>query len=109
MQKNLWPRFRLLLLAFSGLLAQTPNCAPAKSSAKPALAVADNVVTDYFGTKVADPYRWMEAGPQDPRVTGFLTTQSEITRSVLTPLSAPRTRLLARIRELDNAIPTVRS
>lgn len=76
---------------------------------KPPQAKTDDVVTDYFGTKVADPYRWMEAGAEDPAMMDFLKAQNDYTRSVLAPLAAPRDKLLARIQALDNAVPVVRS
>jgi prolyl oligopeptidase len=67
------------------------------------------VVDDYFGNKVTDPYRWMEAGPADPKFLAFLHAQSDYTRSVLAPLRAPRQRLLERIEQLDNAVAAVSS
>jgi prolyl oligopeptidase len=36
-----------------------PSCAPTEKIAYPATAKVDQV-DDYFGTKVADPYRWLE-------------------------------------------------
>ena len=81
----------------------------ANSPAQPPKAKTDSVVTDYFGTKVPDPYRWMEAGVEDPAVMDFLTAQNDYTRAVLAPLAAARDKLLARLSELDNAVPTVRS
>jgi prolyl oligopeptidase len=81
----------------------------ANSPAQPPKAKIANVVTDYFGTKVPDPYRWMEAGVEDPAVMDFLRAQNDYTRAVLAPLAAARDKLLARLAELDNAVPTVRS
>jgi hypothetical protein len=50
----------------------------------------------------------MEAGPQDPKFLAFLKAANDYTRGVLTSLSG-RDQLLTRIRELDNAVPAVRS
>jgi prolyl oligopeptidase len=76
---------------------------------KPPQARTEDVVTDYFGTKVADPYRWMEAGAENPAVMDFLKTQNDYTRSLLEQLAASRDKLLARLQALDNAVPAVRS
>ena len=97
----------ILSLCSVPLAAQTPTTA-ASTGGKPPAAAVGEVSTDYFGKKVADPYRWMEAGTQDPKFLAFLKVQNDYTRGVLTSLSG-RDQLLARIRELDNAVPTVRS
>lgn len=85
--------------------AQTPVAAP---TGKAPGAVAGDVTTDYFGTKVADPYRWMEGSAEGPKFMAFLKAQNDYTRAVLASLNG-REQLLARIRELDNAVPAVRS
>jgi len=77
-------------------------------SAHPQVARADDFVTDYFGTKVADPYRWMEGGTENAQLQEFLKGQNTYTRSILNSLKG-RDAILARIQELDNAVPTVRS
>jgi prolyl oligopeptidase len=74
---------------------------------KPPSAEIRPVVDDYFGTKITDPYRWMEAGPGDPKFLAFLKTQNDYTHGVLVPLAAQRDRLLARLKELDNAVAVV--
>ncbi len=95
------------LLSSAALLAQVASTSPA-TPAKPPKVVAEDVTTDYFGSKVNDPYRWMEAGPQDPRFMAYLKAQNDYTRSVLASLNG-RDKLLQRIRDLDNAVPAVRS
>ena len=98
-----------VLLLCAALVAQ--NDAGSKSSTdslKPQAAKTDEVVTDYFGAKVSDPYRWMEAGISDVQVMAFLKSQNDYTRSVLDSL-AGRDAMLARIQQLDNAVPAVRS
>src|ERR1035437_2516003 len=94
-----------VLLFAIPFVAQTPVAAP---TGKAPGAVAGDVTTDYFGTKVADPYRWMEGSAEDPKFMAFLKAQNDYTRAVLASLNG-REQLLARIRELDNAVPTVRS
>src|SRR5436190_1574214 len=42
----------------------------------------DDTVDDFFGTPVADPYRWME-DPALPEVRTFIDEQNEIAREFL--------------------------
>ena len=42
----------------------------------------DTIVDDFFGTKVADPYRWME-DPSLPEVRTFIDEQNDITHEFL--------------------------
>jgi hypothetical protein len=38
----------------------------------PHFLMPEHVIDDYFGTKITDPFRWMEAGVSDPRFLSFL-------------------------------------
>jgi prolyl oligopeptidase len=97
-----------LLLAFCGSTAAFygQEGTSAAEWPKPQPAKAEDVVTDYFGTRVSDPYRWMESGTSDPRVMEFLKTQNAYTRAVLDSLKG-REAMLIRIQQLDNSVPTV--
>jgi prolyl oligopeptidase len=59
------------------------------------------VIDDYFGTKVADPYRWLE-NTSAPEVIAWMKAQNDYTRAVLARIPG-RDDLLARIKSLDNA------
>jgi prolyl oligopeptidase len=59
-----------------------------------------DVVDDYFGTKVADPYRWME-DLNAPEVTQWIEAENAITFKYLESLPA-REPLRKRITELWN-------
>ena len=59
------------------------------------------VIDDYFGTKVVDPYRWLE-NTSDPEVIAWMKAQNDYTRAVLARIPG-RDELLARIKSLDNA------
>ena len=63
------------------------------------------VIDDYFGTKVVDPYRWLE-NTSDPEVIAWMKAQNDYTRAVLARIPG-RDELLARIKSLDNAGDTV--
>jgi len=59
-------------------------------------------VTDiYYGTKVTDPYRYME-NLADPEVQSWLKAENDYTRAVLASLPG-RQQLLKRIVELDES------
>ena len=59
------------------------------------------VTEDYFGTKVVDPYRWLE-NTSDPEVIAWMKAQNDYTRAVLARIPG-RDELLARMKSLDNA------
>jgi len=63
------------------------------------------VTEDYLGTKVVDPYRWLE-NTADPEVIAWMKAQNDYTRAVLARIPG-RDELLARIKSLDNAGNTV--
>jgi prolyl oligopeptidase len=69
----------------------------------PVVAPVKLVVDDYFGTKVEDPYRYME-NMNDPSVANWFKAQNDYTRAILDRIPG-RAQLLARIRELDKSVP----
>jgi prolyl oligopeptidase len=61
-------------------------------------------VTDtYFGTALADPYRWLE-NVKDPEVERWMRAQADYARAVLDAIPG-RDALRKRIDELDAAVP----
>jgi len=80
--------------------------APAKAYAYPAAARGD-VADDFHGTRVADPYRWLEKA-DDPATVAWVEAQNKLTRSVLDRPERPA--IQARLTELYNypkvGIPT---
>jgi prolyl oligopeptidase len=58
----------------------------------------DAVVDDYFGTPVADPYRWLE-DPNSPETRAWVEAQNAITHAFLERLPA-RDRIHRRLTEL---------
>jgi prolyl oligopeptidase len=60
-----------------------------------------NVTDEYFGTKVVDPYRWLE-NTADPEVAAWMKAQNDYTREQLARIPG-RDQLLERIKSLDNA------
>lgn len=71
--------------------------------ALPPSAPVGPVVNDYHGTKVTDPYRYME-DLRNPDVVDWLKAQSGYAEAVLDRLPGRRA-LLDRIRELDQGAP----
>jgi prolyl oligopeptidase len=70
---------------------------------RPPVARVQPVVDDYFGVKVADPYRYMEH-LDNPEVAKWMKSQDDYTRRVLGHVSG-RAELLSRIEQLDKSVP----
>ena len=64
----------MTLLAATALMAQVPLSYPETRR--------DAVVDDYFGTKVADPYRWQE-DDNAPDTKAWVEAQNKVTRAYL--------------------------
>jgi prolyl oligopeptidase len=73
----------------------------AVAQSKPPNTPVREVTEDYFGTKVMDPYRWLE-NTKDPEVAAWMKAQNDYTRAVLASIPG-RDQLLDRIKALDNA------
>jgi prolyl oligopeptidase len=72
----------------------------------PPVAPVKPVTTDYYGTKVADPYRYME-NLKDPKVQAWMKAQNDYARAALAKIPG-REKLLERVRELDQSVARVR-
>src|ERR1035438_1523165 len=86
-------RFLLVFSAIgSGLAA-----AQSKLPTTPIHEVTEN----YFGTKVRDPYRWLE-NTTDAQVVAWMKAQNDFTRATLANIPG-RDQLMTRIKALGNA------
>jgi len=96
---------RRLTLAIAFFAAACAPCAadPLTQPVAPVIPVTDT----YFGTKVVDPYRWME-DPQSPQLQAWVKAQAAYTKDYLSRLPG-RDALLARVEALDNAAMRVAS
>ena len=106
--KALWSLGPVFILCAAAPIAKaaepqsTSNPQPVATSATrsaPPAAPVRPVVDDYFGTKVTDPYRYME-NLSEPEVQAWMKGQDSFTRATLDEISGHK-QLLARIRELD--------
>jgi len=92
------------LLSAAGLLLALYSCAtPLALADAPPVAPVREVVDDYWGQKVADPYRYME-NLKDPAVQTWIKGQAEYTAAVIARLPE-HDRILARIQELEAGRP----
>ncbi|HMB89862.1 MAG TPA: hypothetical protein VKP65_03390, partial [Rhodothermales bacterium] len=62
-----------------------------------------DVVDDYHGTHVADPYRWLETLDSD-ETTAWIAAQNALAEPYLDALST-RAHFLTRLQELQEAVP----
>ena len=78
---------RKLLVLAGSLAALLPHSVLAGETSPPTAPV-EVVTDDYYGTKVDDPYRWMESG-KDPRWMPWLKAQADHTAAALAKLPVP--------------------
>ncbi len=99
MRPRCFSHLALLVLLFAGCVTaqMAVNSAQIKFPDTPAHEVIDT----YFGTKIADPYRWLE-DLKSPEVVSWMKAQNDYTRTVLDRITN-RDRLHARIAQLDDA------
>jgi prolyl oligopeptidase len=75
------------------------------ATAAPAIAYPESkksdTVDDYFGTKVADPYRWLEKDASDPEVASWIDAQNKVTFSYLEKVPY-RQKIKDRLLQLYN-------
>ncbi|MBV9574021.1 MAG: S9 family peptidase [Acidobacteriales bacterium] len=91
------PNFAILMIAL-GIFSPTPS---ARAQSELPKTPARDVTEDYFGTKVTDPYRWLE-NVSDADVVAWMKAQNDHTRAVLAKIPG-RDQLLERVKALDNA------
>jgi prolyl oligopeptidase len=87
------------------LLGVQMLCSPVVASDRPNSAPVEAVTDDYYGTKVVDPYRWME-NDKDPRWMPWLKSQAAAARHTLDAIPA-RERFLTSAKALSGDLVTV--
>src|ERR1700726_4589045 len=85
----------LALVAGAGYNDSAPLAPPA--------APVRTVTDEYFGVKVADPYRYME-DLKNPEIAAWFKGQNDYTRAVLNRIPG-RSAFLTRIKALDESAP----
>src|SRR5471030_2586872 len=88
---------RLALAVLFGFATFALQADPLSQPVAPVRPVTDT----YFGTKVVDPYRWME-DLKSPEMQGWMKAQNDYTRDFLGKLPG-REALIKRVLDLDNA------
>ena len=63
-------------------------------------AVKDGTVDEYFGVKVADPYRWLE-NDTSQQTAAWVEAENKVTNSYLSKIPI-RQKLLKRLTEVSN-------
>jgi len=71
--------------------------------AQPPLAPVRDIVDEYWGVRVHDPYRYME-NLEDPQVLEWIEAQAEYAHTVLSAIPG-RDALYARVKQLDAGKP----
>src|SRR5205807_799208 len=73
---------------------------PTKAFAYPEARRDESVVDDYHGTRVADPYRWLE-DPDSPETRAWVEAENKVTFAYLESIPQ-RAKIKTRITELSD-------
>ena len=98
-------RRRFLAAAAATGLAGMSIRARSAASHRPPVAKRVPVFDDYYGTTVADPYRWMEDA-QDPDLLPWLKAQDAFTREALAQVPGAA-KFRARVGELSGELSVI--
>jgi len=83
--------------------AKSAGSPQSATSSSPPVAQVRPVEDDYFGTKVVDPYRYME-NLKDEEVQAWIKGQNDYARAVLSRIPG-RARMLERLKEFEQTAP----
>ncbi len=97
MKRNMFLIAGIALLSCLLISCQQQGCQ------KPPVAKVENVVDEYYGVKVDDPYRYME-DINNPEVQSWIKGQAEYAADMLGKIPG-RTALYERLEELDAGKP----
>ena len=86
-------KYNIILMAMA--IIALDSCAPKLPQTR-----KDDTVDEYFGTKVADPYRWLEDDASE-ETAAWVKAQNKVTDAYLRKLPA-RAKLLSRLKEVVN-------
>jgi prolyl oligopeptidase len=96
---------RIIHLLPIGILLSPPAIATIPEH--PPVAMVKPVTDDYFGTKITDPYRWMESEPE-PQFHAYLHAENDYARAVLARIPG-RDKLAKDIAAVSGLAARVRS
>ena len=98
---------RLAPALSTAILAALSQPAAAMVPDRPPVAQVQPVTDDYFGTRITDPYRWMEGEPK-PQFPDYLHAENDYARAVLARIPG-RDALAREIGALSGAAARVRT
>ena len=90
----------ILIMAGIALISGLSGCNLNKKKLKYPIAEVRNVIDNYFGTDVADPYRWLEDDTTQA-VASWVETQNKVTQDYLSRIPYLKT-LKQRLTELTD-------
>jgi prolyl oligopeptidase len=91
-------KFAAAAILVAGLFSMTNQPSAFARKYKYPEAAKQDVVEDYHGTKVADPYRWLE-DPDSPETQAWVAAENELTRSYVDTYAA-REAIEDRLKKL---------
>ena len=89
----------IVIVLMAGILVAIDD-APSSAPPTPPSTPKHEVTDTYFGTKISDPYRWLE-DLKSPEVSAWMKAQNDYTRAMLERIPG-RDKLRTRIAELDS-------
>jgi prolyl oligopeptidase len=96
------PRFSAFVSFLIAVLILFPSCKQEEGTSQPPITYPEtrkgDVVDDYFGTKVPDPYRWLE-DDNAPEVAEWVEQQNEVTFGYIENISY-RDKIRQRLTDL---------